>query len=285
MEGRCTTVKWSVLVLLVLFGPTQLVRLKPRPRGGPYWTLLDLAYTVLLLGPAVLIIVNDVGTRITSTAFVEKPVTWNVATDAALAVSLVTITILSWSRLLRVQGTSSFAFSLLGLLAIATAVDVVLLEHRLSAQKYSIVTEPVSGLQIILTTAVAVLLCGSFLAAGFQDTVLRRSARIREKARSILRDEDNLSPFARIFCVTLLPLFKMVFKGGTPTDEVLPVLRGVLRCKDIVDRLHSLLSKNVRRRLDFLVALLRVLWLDTFRVVLSTTAYFACLFVKVPLLE
>lgn len=149
MEGPCTasfwndalrasqTVKWSVLVLLVLFGVTQLVRLKPRPRGGPYWTLLDLAYTVLLLGPAVLIIVNDVGTRITSTAFVEKPVTWNVATDAALAVSLVTITILSWSRLLRVQGTSSFAFSLLGLLAIATAVDVVLLEHRLSAQKVS----------------------------------------------------------------------------------------------------------------------------------------------------
>ncbi|CAN8001473.1 unnamed protein product, partial [Ixodes hexagonus] len=43
--------------------------------------------------------------------------------------------------------------------------------------------------------------------------------------------------------------------------------------------------KNVRRRLDFLAALLRVLWMDTFRMILCNFAYFACLFVKVPLLE
>ncbi|CAN8005314.1 unnamed protein product, partial [Ixodes pacificus] len=46
-----------------------------------------------------------------------------------------------------------------------------------------------------------------------------------------------------------------------------------------------LIPKNVRRRLDFAMALLRVLWMDAFRVILCTLAYFACLFVKVPLLE
>ncbi|CAN7941519.1 unnamed protein product, partial [Ixodes hexagonus] len=43
--------------------------------------------------------------------------------------------------------------------------------------------------------------------------------------------------------------------------------------------------KDVRRQLDFTAALLRVLWMDTFRLTLCTAAYFACLFVKVPALE
>ncbi|XP_042142997.1 uncharacterized protein LOC121833630 [Ixodes scapularis] len=143
---------------------------------------------------------------------------------------------------------------------------------------------PLEDSQVVVITAVAVLMCGCFLGAGLQDTVLRRSSKSR-KAKFLDRDEDNMSTFARLCCVLLIPLFKVTIKGGKPSDEYLPRHRGTLRCRDIVDRLHSLLSKNVRRRLDFTVALLRVLWMDAFRVILCTLAYFACLFVKVPLLE
>ncbi|XP_040358934.2 ATP-binding cassette sub-family C member 2 [Ixodes scapularis] len=43
--------------------------------------------------------------------------------------------------------------------------------------------------------------------------------------------------------------------------------------------------KNVRRRAHFAVAVLRILWIDIFRMLLCTFVYFACLFIKIPLME
>ncbi|KAM7294491.1 ATP-binding cassette sub-family C member 2 [Ixodes scapularis] len=241
------SIKWSVLVLLVVFGRTQLVRLKPRPKGAPCCTLLDSAYTIFVLGSALLIFVNEcsVVTGKTSTLSVENSSDGSLLANAALAVSLVTIAILSWCRILRVLGSSGFAFALLGLLVVAAFLDAVLLNHRLSHQKDSILTETVNNSRIILITSAAILLSGSFLFAGVQDTVRRRSRKAHEKDSGTPRDEDNLSTLARIFCVVLLPLFKMTIRGEKPTDETLPRHRGVLRCEDIVERLQSLLRQVI----------------------------------------
>ncbi|KAG0409894.1 hypothetical protein HPB47_013002, partial [Ixodes persulcatus] len=200
---------------------------------------------ILLLGSALLTAVSECYELIpiASSTFAEASVLRNIAANAALVVSLLTVAILSWCRLLRVLGSSGFAFALLGLLAVATALDAVLLDHQVSAQAQSVVIEAVSNSRIILTLAVAVLLSGGFLAAGIQDTVLKRPSNSRDETA------------------------------------------GRAQWRSEAVRRLGRLNKNVRRRLDFLAALLRVLWMDTFRMTLSTMAYFACLFVKVPLLE
>ncbi|XP_042142979.1 uncharacterized protein LOC120837580 [Ixodes scapularis] len=245
------------------------------------------AHFILVLGSAVLTSVNIYYMlwEKEPTEFIKKSTLEEISAEFAMAVSLVILAVLCWSRISRTLGSSGFSCGILGLLATSTITDSILLVRQLFQQQETIVWHAVfEHSQVALTTAVAVLMCGCFLAAGLQDTVSRRSSKSR-KVKFADRDEDNTSTFGRLFCVLLMPLLKMNLTGAKPSDEVLPRLRGALRCGDIVYRLHSLLSKNVRRRIDFVAALWRVLWMDAFRVALCTFAYFACLFVKVPLLE
>ncbi|KAM7295061.1 hypothetical protein ISCGN_024566 [Ixodes scapularis] len=176
-------VKWSVLVLVLLLSRTQLVRLRSRPKGGPCWTLLDLAYTILVLGSAVLTSVNIYYMLWENelTEVLEKSALKEISAQGAMALSLVILAVLCWSRISRTLGASAFSCGILGLLATSTITDSIHLVRQLFQQQETIVWQSTfEQSRVAITTAVAVLVCGCFLSAGLQDTVFRKSSRSRK---------------------------------------------------------------------------------------------------------
>ncbi|XP_054924736.1 uncharacterized protein [Dermacentor andersoni] len=138
---------------------------------------------------------------------------------------------------------------------------------------------------LVVTYLLAVCIAGNFIGAGIRDQVISRSSSVRTYQGFL--DEDSVSPFAKISCLCLLPTFKEAGRKEKSKLQI-PHLRRGVRCKRLV---HALMSRLPRGRTPrspktaFLRRAFCVLWIDVLRTLLTTAAYYFCIYARVPALE
>ncbi|CAN8001441.1 unnamed protein product [Ixodes hexagonus] len=190
-------------------------------------------------------------------------------------------------RILRSSRFSALQCGLLGLSATATLTDAALMA-KLLYNKKNVAFDQVQHepMVVIACFSLAIFMVGSFLCAGIRDDSCACFYTLQKMNKP--KDEDDSSVFAKIFCTTLFPLIKTTVFPPKKLGDVLPLLRRSLHCKTLGIRLQTFLTQKrvtVVSRRHFMAAVLRVLWLDVFRVCVCTVAYFACLFIRVPVME
>lgn len=279
--------KCSPLIILVLFaGPETALNNFRVVSKGPYWTLLNVAQLVLLVGSTGLAAASGYWelANVELPGYLRLSALRDATSDFAMAISLGLLTLLVWRRWRQCLPPSAFAAGLLGLLSTACVLDVFrqftaalqLQDIRLSAAEFE-------EKSVIMSFIVAATILGNFLASEIQDLVTKRPNRSPR-----LSDEDETSPLGRQACSSLFPLFKDTFRRSASASLRLPLLRRGVRCKTLVQILTAKLStKRIPpgRRGAFLAVVVRVLWVDTLRVFLVTAAYFGAIYARIPALE
>ncbi|XP_077490031.1 ATP-binding cassette sub-family C member 2-like [Amblyomma americanum] len=284
-EIAALLLKCTPLAILALFGPAQTARNNyPALIGERYWTLLDAAHVVLLFVSGGLVLAKCGLTavcldncEVTSTVTLQKA-----GSDFAMAICLVLLPLIVWRRWQRCLPTSAFAVALLGLLSTGCVLDAFLQFTALSEQESITLPErQPREAAVVMSFVVAASVIGSFLLSQLQDLVIKKPSR----AQGMI-DEDTSSVLGRQLCTPLFPMFADIVRKR-PSAQ-LPLLRRGIRCKPLVQTLASRLRQSeIRfgRRGPFMTALFRVLWVDVLRSSLSTIAYYACLFARIPALE
>ncbi|XP_077506866.1 multidrug resistance-associated protein 1-like isoform X1 [Amblyomma americanum] len=282
-----TSVTFGAAVLLA----RQQVRQNNYPvaPGGPRFTLLDVAQTVLALCSAVLALLKGlyVLEGKWSLEFLNTS-NLRLATSAfAMAATFVILLLVFVGRLRRCLPPSGLCCALYGSLTVAALVDMArFLERIQNAEDIHIhdieLQKPVIVVNVLLTFSTI----GNFVISGLQDTVFAQSAKVKVPLGP--KNEDDMSPFGKISAAVLFPLFRELMRGNKDTDFALPLLRRGMKCKDLVTYLDACLTrgkKDVIRRRVFIKSMIGVLWVDVVRVTVCTLAYFGCLFARVPALE
>uniref|UniRef100_A0A131YIL8 ABC transporter n=1 Tax=Rhipicephalus appendiculatus TaxID=34631 RepID=A0A131YIL8_RHIAP len=261
----------------------------PSAPGGPRFTLLDVAQTVLALCSAVLAFLKGIYVMEGkwSLEFLNTS-TLRLATSAfAMAATVITLLLVFLGRLRRSLPPSGLCCALYGALTVAAVVDMVRFLERIHNAEDIHITDvelqrPVMVVSVLLTFTTI----GNFVIAGLQDTVFAKSAGV--KIPSGPKNEDDMSPFGKIYVAALFPLFREQIRGTKDMDSAFPELRRGMRCKDLVTYLNTCITrgkKDVIRRRVFIKSMIGVLWVDVVRVTVCTLAYFGCLFARVPALE
>nr|XP_037271029.1 canalicular multispecific organic anion transporter 1-like [Rhipicephalus microplus] len=261
----------------------------PSAPGGPRFTLLDVAQTILALCSAVLAFLKGIYVLEGkwTLAFLNTS-TLRLATSAfAMAATFITLLLVFLGRLRRSLPPSGLCCALYGALTVAAVVDLVRFLERIHNAEDIHITDvelqkPVMVVSVLLTFTTI----GNFVIAGLQDTVFAKSSRV--KIPSGPKNEDDMSPFGKIIVAALFPLFREQIRGTKDMDSEFPELRRGMRCKDLVTYLNTFITrgkKDVIRRRVFLKSMIGVLWVDVVRVTVCTLAYFGCLLARVPALE
>lgn len=275
------------LGVIVFFGAAQTARnnFPPVPRG-PYWTLLDAAQMVLLLVSTGLSVTKGCFalSYLKKDDYVSIFALREAVSDYAMALSLVLLMLVLWKRQMRCLPPSAFAVALLGLLSTGCVLDAFLgftTAFRLQDITLSAVGLRKKSVIVVFVTAAAVI--GNFLLSEVRDLVIKRPKHAR---RSV--DQDTQSVFGRRVCTVLFSIFKDMLQKRQTTTKEFPKLRRGLLCEMYVKALGSRMKASnisTANRHAFLINLLKVLWVDTIRVVLATTAYYACILARIPALE
>ncbi|KAL1486488.1 hypothetical protein MTO96_046940 [Rhipicephalus appendiculatus] len=261
----------------------------PSAPGGPRFTLLDVAQTILALCSAALAFLKGIYVMEGkwSLEFLNTS-TLRLATSAfAMAATVITLLLVFLGRLRRSLPPSGLCCALYGALTVAAVVDMVRFLERIHNAEDIHITDvelqrPVMVVSVLLTFTTI----GNFVIAGLQDTVFAKSAVV--KIPSGPKNEDDMSPFGKIYVAALFPLFREQIRGTKDMDLAFPELRRGMRCKDLVTYLNTCITrgkKDVIRRRVFIKSMIGVLWVDVVRVTVCTLAYFGCLFARVPALE
>ncbi|XP_077561247.1 ATP-binding cassette sub-family C member 2-like [Haemaphysalis longicornis] len=272
--------KCSALVVLVLFGgPETLPNNYPPTSSGPYWTLLDVAHAALLMASAVL--AGTKGVFCVSSSQLAACVLTEATSDFAMALSLILVLLLLARRRQHCLPPSGFAVTLLGLLTTACVLDVFCqLAALFTIQDTLSLTTNMDDKTLIVSLVLVATLGANFIASEIQDLVLERTEETK--------NEDTRSLLGRQACTALYPLLNEAFRKGTSAGAPLPVLRRGMRCKRLIETVTARLQPPSHfrgKRRKFLLTMLKVLWVDVVRIALSTAAYFACIFARVPALE
>ncbi|XP_077545465.1 ATP-binding cassette sub-family C member 2-like isoform X2 [Haemaphysalis longicornis] len=279
--------KCSPLVILGLFGgPVTSQNNYPLSPGGPYWTLLDFAHMALLLASAGLAVAKGslAVLDLDMAGYWSPTVLGEVASDFAMAISLVVIILVLRRRWKRCLPPSGFVCALLGLLLTASVLDAFSQYTRaVKLQEINTSSSDFDKNVVIISFVLAAAVAGNLLASELQDLVLKRPTRPRK-----VTNEDTASVINRQTCLFLYPLLKEAVQKGTVVATPLPLLRRCLRCTGLVGAITARLSAHRIRpghRRMFVMTVMKVLWIDLLRLGLTNAAYFACLFARIPALE
>ncbi|XP_070396121.1 ATP-binding cassette sub-family C member 3-like isoform X3 [Dermacentor albipictus] len=282
---KCTT-----FGVLVLFGPQQTAQNSyPRFPRGPYWTLLDVAHFALFLMPAALGVAKGclaLGSGRRADTMLLASLT-DATCDFALALSCMALLLLVWIRWRRCLAPSGFACTLLGFLTTATILDAVReCTYLRKTQEITLTEDCISESVLVITYLLTVCTAGNFIGAGIRDLVVSRPNSVHVYQGFL--DEDSVSVFSRIACLSLYPTFREARKKKESSMLEIPFLRRGFRCKYVVEALTARVSKGPRsrsRKPAFLTNVFKVLRIDVLRLTLCTVAYFFCIFARVPALE
>ncbi|KAH8031495.1 hypothetical protein HPB51_017768 [Rhipicephalus microplus] len=217
----------------------------PSAPGGPRFTLLDVAQTILALCSAVLAFLKGIYVLEGkwTLAFLNTS-TLRLATSAfAMAATFITLLLVFLGRLRRSLPPSGLCCALYGALTVAAVVDLVRFLERIHNAEDIHITDvelqkPVMVVSVLLTFTTI----GNFVIAGLQDTVFAKSSRV--KIPSGPKNEDDMSPFGKIIVAALFPLFREQIRGTKDMDSEFPELRRGMRCKDLVTYLNTFITRG-----------------------------------------
>ncbi|XP_037554286.2 multidrug resistance-associated protein 1-like [Dermacentor silvarum] len=282
---KCTT-----FGALLLFGPQQTAQNNyPRLQRGPYWTLLDVAHLALFLLPAALGFAKGcltLGSGRRANALLLSSLT-DATSDFALALSCMALLLVVWIRWRRCLPPSGFVCTLLGFLTTATLLDAVReCTYLRKNQEIALADDCISKGVLVVTYLLTVCTAGNFIGAGIRDHVISRPNSVHVYQGFL--DEDSVSVFSKIACLSLFPTFREARKKKESSMLEIPLLRRGFHCRYMVEALTSRLPKgrtSRSRKPAFLTNVFKVLWIDALRVTLCTVAYFFCIFTRVPALE
>ncbi|KAK8760856.1 hypothetical protein V5799_027873 [Amblyomma americanum] len=279
--------KCSPLIILVLFsGPETALNNFQVVSRGPYWTLLNVAQMVLLIGSTGLAVTKGYWqlSNVELADYLRLSALRDAVSDFAMAISLGLLTLLVWRRWRQCLPPSAFAAGLLGVLSTACVLDVFRqFTAALQLQDIRLSAAELEEKSVIVTFIVAATVLGNFLASEIQDLVIKRPTRPAK-----LKDEDVTSPLGRQAVSALFPLFKESFRRGASASARIPLLRRGMHSKNLVQILTAkLAAKQILpgHRATFLAVVVKVLWVDAVRVLLVTVAYFSAIYSRIPALE
>lgn len=285
-EVASYVLKWCPLLMVLLFGIPQTEQNNyPKYRRRPCYTLLDIAHMILLLFSTTLAITKGrmaLGYE-EMTQYLSLSRLREASADFAMAVSLFLLGFILRRRRKLSLPPSGFAATLLGMLFTACLLDVfrqftapVMLEELLLS------TTQTEHKTIIVSCLMVATAAGIFIGSEIQDLIIK--APRREEG---MMEEDSLSIFGRSTCVSIFPLFKAIVHRKQPETAIPPLRRGVC-CKNLTQEFIAKLApmRNLPgQRRSFVFAVMKVLWVDILRMVLATSAYYGCIFARIPALE
>ncbi|XP_075540079.1 ATP-binding cassette sub-family C member 2-like [Dermacentor variabilis] len=210
-----------------------------------------------------------------------------VTANFAVGLSCAIVLLLVCERWRRCLPPSGFACALLGYMTAATVLDAHQdMEALRTRKEIELNKDVLTEVNLLISFLLVVWTSGNFIVAGVRDLVISRSSLTHISLGYI--EEDNTSPFGKIACVTLFPLLGEVIGKISSSTSRFPPLRRAVRCELLVNSFTARLTKRWQPpapKKSFVASLLRVLWVDVLRAFLCTTAYFACIYARIPALE
>ncbi|CAN8001617.1 unnamed protein product, partial [Ixodes hexagonus] len=280
--------KWSVLGSL-LIGWVELKQKNETSfkRSAP-WTFRDVASMLFSIASSAAAIRK--GVYMYHEQSMLRGVCSTVHRDAlahiATGLGLAGLSVISSLRQKRGLGASGLICCVLGLLFSATMTDLLTLHQQLAMDQDLAVSDLHYQSSIVLLTGLlAGFTLGCFIFSGLRDIVVydRYTLKIRKSS-----DEDTHSPFSVLIATIIYKHMKNTLLLSKTVVADLPALGKRLTSSFLVNKLNSRLfdkGKPIVSQSRFITSILRVLWMDLFWVTVVTFAYYACLIVRIPILE